>query len=215
MTSCHCCATDQQFDRRIADRDLRRFLRRGPDPATRQLLTAVQQCTLPSHPTLLDIGGGIGIVHHTLLDCGFGQAIQIDASQAYLAVASTEAARRGHADRVTFTHADFRTVAATTPAAAVVTLDRVVCCDPDYVGLLGSAADHAKRLLAFTYPRARWYTRLFVATMNGWRRLLGHPFRAYIHPPAAMRAVLEDRGLRRRWTGATWIWHADLFERAG
>jgi hypothetical protein len=50
--------------------------------------------------------------------------------------------------------------------------------------------------------------------VNAWRRLRGHPFRAYVHPPAAMTAVLEGRGLRRRWTGGTWIWSAELFERA-
>ena len=214
MTTCHCCASDQQFDRRLAHHDLRRFHRRGPDPATRQLLAAVQASSLPANPTLLDIGGGIGTIHHVLLAHGFARAAQIDASQAYLAVAVAEAARLGHSDRVTFAHADFRAVAPTVAPADVVTLDRVVCCDPDYAGLLGAAADHAQHLVAYTYPRPHWYTRVFVATVNAWRRLRGHPFRAYVHPPAAMTAVLEGRGLRRRWTGGTWIWSAELFERA-
>lgn len=214
MTTCHCCAADQQFDRRIAERDLQRLHRRGPDPATRQLLAAVQISPLPPRPTLLDIGGGIGTIHHTLLDHGFAHATQIDASRAYLALAAAEAERRGHQARLTLAHADFHAVAHTTPPADVVTLDRVVCCDPDYAGLLGAAADHAQRLLAFTYPHARWYTRLFVAAMNAWRHLWGHPFRAYVHSPAAMSAVLEARGLRRRWAGGTWIWKVELFGRA-
>jgi magnesium-protoporphyrin O-methyltransferase len=213
MTSCHCGATEQQFDRGIAQRDLRRFLRRGPDPATRQLLDAVLQSSLPPDPTLLDIGGGIGAIQHVLLDHGFAHATQIDASQAYLAAAAAESARRGHSSRVTFAHGDFRAVAPTTAPADLVTLDRVVCCDPDYVGLLEAAAAHARRLLAFTYPRARWSARTVVATMNAWRHLRGDPFRAYVHPPAAMKAVLERGGLRPRWTGGTWIWSAELFER--
>jgi magnesium-protoporphyrin O-methyltransferase len=213
MTSCHCCAADHQFDQRIAQRDLRRFHRRGPDPATKQLLAAVQQGPLPPRPTLLDIGGGVGTIHHILLDHGFAHATQIDASQAYLTVATAEAERRGHLARVTMAHADFRVLAPTTPSADLVTLDRVVCCDPDYAGMLGAAADHAKHQLALTYPHARWYTRLFVATMNAWRRLRGEPFRAYLHSPEAMTAVLEDRGLRRRWSGGTWIWRAEVFAR--
>jgi magnesium-protoporphyrin O-methyltransferase len=115
---------------------------------------------------------------------------------------------------VTFAHADFHALAPTTPPADVVTLDRVVCCDADYARLLGAAADHAQRLLAFTYPHDRWYTRLAVATLNARWRLRGRPFRAYVHPPEAMIAVLEARGLRRRWAGGTWIWRAELFERA-
>jgi magnesium-protoporphyrin O-methyltransferase len=214
MSTCHCCATDQQFDRRTARHDLRRFRRRGPDPATQQLLAALRDSPLPPGPTLLDIGGGIGTIQHVLLEHGFARATQIDASQAYLEVAMAEAARLGHAERATFAHGDFRELAPTVTPADVVTLDRVVCCDPDYAGLLGAAADHAKRLLAFTYPRARWYTRFYAATMNAWRRLRRHPFRSYIHRPAAMIAVLEARGLRRRWVGGTWIWGAELFERA-
>lgn len=213
MSSCHCCTTDQKFDPRLARRDLRRFRKRGPDPQTAQLLAAVQQSPLPPQPTLLDIGGGIGSIHHTLLDRGFAHATHIDASQAYLAAAASEAERLGHQSRVIFAHADFRATASTTPAADLVTLDRVVCCDPDYHGLLGAAADHARHLLAFTFPRPRWFIRLSVAVINGWQRLVGNQFRVYIHSPAAMIAVLESRGLRRRWSGGTMIWRAELFER--
>lgn len=215
MATCHCCAADQQFDQRLAEGDLRRFRKRGPDPATKQLLAAIEKQPLPPQPTLLDVGGGIGAIHHILLDRGFAQATEIDASQAYLAVAAAEAERRGHRGRVSLLHADFHEAAATTAVADVVTLDRVVCCDPDYAGLLAAAADHARRLLALTYPHDRWYTRLFVVVMNAWRRLRADPFRAYIHSPAAMIGVLEAHGLRRRWAGATLVWQAELFERPG
>jgi len=156
----------------------------------------------------------VGTVHHSLLDQGFHQATHVDASTAYLALAAEEAQRLGHADRVIFKHADFRTVAAELPAADVVTLDRVVCCDPDYGSLLAAAADHAHRFLGFTFPRAHWYTRSFVAAANAWRRVRGAAFRSYIHPPAAMAAVLEKHGLRRRWAGGTWVWAVELFERS-
>jgi tRNA1(Val) A37 N6-methylase TrmN6 len=214
MTDCHCCGTDQQFDRGTARADLQRFRRHGPDPATRLLLVALQDCPLPPEPTLLDIGGGVGTIHHALLDQGFTRATHIDASEAYLAVAAEETQRRGHGDRVTFAYADFRAIASTTAPADVVTLDRVFCCDPDYQALLAAAAEHAQRFLALTYPHARWYTRLYIATKNAWRRVRGQPFRAFVHPPAAMIAVLEAHGLRRRWAGSTWIWQAELFERA-
>src|SRR5262245_57151444 len=147
MTSCHCCASDKEFGRRRARRDARRFRRRGPDPGTQQLLTAIGGASLPPHPTLLDIGGGVGTIHHALLDRGFSQATHVDASAAYLAVADEEAQRLGHGQRVTFQRADFREVAAWLPIVDVVTLDRVVCCDPDYDSLLAAAADHARHVL--------------------------------------------------------------------
>lgn len=215
MTYCHCQATGQQFSARAARRDLRRLERRGPDASTRLLLAAIQAYALPPQPALLDVGGGIGVIHHFLLERGFSRAVQVDASKAYLAIAAAEAERRGHTGRVGFLHADFPAAVASIPMADVVTLDRVVCCDPNYVRLLGAAADRARRLVAFSYPRPRWTIHAFVAAGNVMNRLLGRRFRAYVHPPAAMSAVLERAGLKRQWVGGNWIWAVELFERPG
>ncbi len=214
MTCCHPEARDEQFDARVAQRDLRRFRRRGPDAPTRQLLTAVGEGSLPDAPTLLDIGGGVGAIHHVLLERRFVSARHVDASMAYLAAAAREAERLGHGSRVEFVYGDFTAVADRLPAADVVTLDRVVCCDPDYARLLTAAAAHARRAVAFSYPRARWLARALVVCANAMRRALGRAYQAYVHPPAAMAAVLERNGLRRRWAGGTWIWAVELFERA-
>jgi hypothetical protein len=53
----------------------------------------------------------------------------------------------------------------------VVTLDRVVCCYPDPEALLGAAAAKTRQVLAFTYPRDRWYVRTMFAFGNFWLRL--------------------------------------------
>ncbi|HEX5387688.1 MAG TPA: methyltransferase domain-containing protein [Gemmatimonadales bacterium] len=213
MTCCHRCAVSKQFDARTARRDLRRFERRGPDASTRVLLAAVQSRPLPPDPTLLDIGGGIGAIQHVLLERGFASATQVDASEAYLAASAEEAQHLGHADRVTFQLAEFPAEATEVPPADAVTLDRVVCCDPDYARLLGAAAGRARHLVAFSYPRPSWLSRIFVAAINASRRLRGRAFRAYLHPPARMRTVLGEAGLRQAWAGGTWIWAVELFER--
>ena len=213
MTCCHRCATAQQFDSTVASRDLRRFRKRGPDASTRQLLVGVQAASLPAAASVLDIGGGIGAIHHVLLSRGFSRATHLDASEAYLAAAADEARRLGHADRVSFLLGAFPTEAVAVPPADVVTLDRVVCCDPDYANLLGAAAQHARHLVAFSYPRPRLVTRLVVATTNGLRRLAGRGFRAFVHPPQAMWAVLERAGLERSWSGGTWIWAVETWRR--
>lgn len=213
MTSCHCQAVDQEFNVRVARRDLRRFRRRGPGPSTRHMLAALLAFPLPREPDLLDVGGGIGALHHALLDRGFAHALHVDGSEAYLATAAEEAARLGHAGRVTFRQGDFASVAPSLPSADVVTLDRVVCCDPDFTGLLTAAADRARCAVAFSYPRRRWLVRAFIAAANASRRLVGRAFRVYLHPPAAMAAVLERAGFRRRWIGGSWVWAVELFER--
>ena len=213
MACCHRCAASEQFDFRVALKDLQRFRRRGPDPSTRQILAAIQKRASRTNATLLDIGGGIGAIHHFMLEHGFERATHIDASEAYLSTARDEAKRLGHSDRVQFQLAAFPDEAFSVEDADVVTLDRVVCCDPDYERLLRAAASRARLFLVFSYPRARWVTRLFVALHNYTRRVIGRGFRSFVHPPAAMKAVLENAGMRQTWGGRTWTWAVDLFER--
>jgi len=165
----------------------------------------------PEGATLLDVGGGVGAIHHTLLRDGFSCATHVDASSAFLAAAEEESRRIGHGERVTFRHGDFVALAAELPEFDVVTLDRVVCCDPDYERILGAAAALARRFVAITFPRARWDIRAIVRLGNAFRRFTGRPFRAYVHDPAAMAAVLEGRGFVRRAAGGTFIWAAEVY----
>ena len=214
MTTSHCCAVDQEFDDRIARKELRRYLKRGPATPTCEMLGLLAPLISPG-ATLLDIGGGIGTIHHELLERGARSAMQIDASSSYLAVSTAEAGRRGHADRVVFRHADVRDVADSVEPADVVTLDRVVCCDPDFRTLLGIAAARTRSVLAFSYPRPMLATRLIIGTINVMRRLRRLPFRAYVHSPDAMAAVLEQAGLRRTATSRKFVWAVEVFQRSG
>ena len=214
MPSCAGCGIDEQFDARRAEGDLRRFRRRGLDASTKQLLAAIAAAPVGAATTLLDIGGGVGSIHHELLARGFAAAVHVDRSAAFIAVATREAARRGHGGRVRFVQGDFRGLASQLGPADVVTLDRVVCCDPDCVGLLEAAASRVRHTLALTYPRDRWFVRAIVTLSNAWRWLRGSAFRVYVHPPALMAATLEREGLQRTFAGGTLVWRVELFARA-
>jgi magnesium-protoporphyrin O-methyltransferase len=214
MAFCDCCnPLESFFNSKTARRDLKRFRKRGPAKQTRSLLGAIEQAPLPQSPTLLDIGGGVGAIHHRLLEQGFSQATHIDAAMAFIDAARDEAQRLGHAGRVSFHHGDFRKLVQDAPEVDVVTLDRVVCCDPDFRTMLGGAAAHARHLVGFTYPRPRWISRGLFAFLNFVQRHFGNGFQAYVHPPDEMAGVLERSGMRRRWAGGTWFWAAEVFER--
>jgi hypothetical protein len=60
----------------------------------------------------------------------------------------------------------FAVLAGKLPDADVVTLNRVVCCYPDAEALLGAAAARTQQVLAFTYPRDRWYVRSMFALVK-------------------------------------------------
>jgi magnesium-protoporphyrin O-methyltransferase len=204
------CAAEAQFDRKRAKRDLERYRRRGADPITRLLLTELRKWPLQG-VSILDVGGGIGIIGMELADSGAGSATVVEASPAYFDVARSEMESRYGSRPTQFVVGDFAALAHTLPNADIVTLDRVVCCYPDAEKLLRGAAQRARRLVAFTYPRNRWYVRAFIALENWSRRLRGNPFRAFVHSPRSMCAVLEASGLVHAAQQGTSVWITDLY----
>ena len=210
-----CCqreGIERQFGRRTAERELRRFRRKGSTRSTRLLIEGLREQQLDG-ASLLDIGGGVGAVHHLLLEAGATTALHVDVSQGYLDVARDEAVRRGHADRVRFLRGDFVQVAPELDDADIVTLDRVICCYPDMEPLVESAAAMARRSLGAVYPREEWWMRAGVALANALMWLRRCPFRVFLHSPAAIDAVLRDRGLERRRVRRTLAWEIVVYAR--
>ena len=210
---CNCCEiTDSTFGEDGAKADLRAYRRHGPAKQTKLLLEAIRSLGL-KEAALLDIGGGIGAIHHELLSDVAREATHVDASSAYLKEAREEAANRGHGERVQFIHADFTDVAADLPQADVVTLDRVLCCYPDFRGLLRAAASHSRRALALTYPRETWYTRLGLGAINFFQRLGGDPFRVFLHSITEMESLLNGEGLVKISVRRLFVWEMALYQR--
>lgn len=212
---CNCCEmTDKTFGEDSARADIKSYHKRGPAKQTKLILSAIRSLKLKD-AHLLDIGGGIGVIHHELLEDIANKATHVDASSAYLKVAKDEANRRDHTDRVEFIHADFTDVAGELPAADVVTLDRVVCCYPNFRGLLKAAAEHSRQAIAFTYPREVWYLRIGFKIMNFFQRLRKDPFRIFLHPIAEMDALLQHEGFQRTTRHRLFVWEMALYHKSG
>jgi 2-polyprenyl-3-methyl-5-hydroxy-6-metoxy-1,4-benzoquinol methylase len=211
---CNCCEiTDSAFSEAEAKSERRSYARSGPAKQTRLILEAIRSLGLES-ADLLDIGGGIGAIHHELLGDVAREATHVDASSAYLKEATAEAARRGHSERVNFIHADFTDVAAELPQADIVTLDRVVCCYPDFHNLLKGAAEHSRKALALTYPRETWYMQFAFRVMNFVQRLRKDPFRVFLHPIADIDLLIKREGFERVSMRRLFVWEMALYRRA-
>jgi 2-polyprenyl-3-methyl-5-hydroxy-6-metoxy-1,4-benzoquinol methylase len=213
MTCCTgTCAAAAHFDPKVAERDLRRYQRRGPDASTRILMAELRRWPLQGLH-LLDVGGGIGVIGVELAGAGLASVTLADASPAYLEVARRHLASRYASRPVQFILGDFAVTAGSLPDADIVTLDRVVCCYPDVEVLLRGAAARARRMVAFTYPRDKWFVRAAIALENSWYRLSGNPFRAFVHSPERMASVLEAAGFVRAARHARLQWALDLYRR--
>lgn len=211
---CGCDGFASIFDPRTARRDRDRYRRHGPDRTTRMLLELLK----PYHAsgaTLLDIGGGIGVVDLELLRAGAARAVLVDGSAAYLEVASQQAREAGLVDRIEFVAGDFVLRAETIEAADIVTLDRVVCCYPDLASLVGLSAARARRVYGLVLPRDRWLARLAVAVSNAWFRVRRKPYRGFVHPTAQVDAIAAGHGFRPRTERTTLFWRVVVYDRAG
>jgi magnesium-protoporphyrin O-methyltransferase len=212
-----CCSSgdspfDRQFDARHAAQHLRAYRRQGPVGLTRALIGALAAGGIDGN-TVLDIGGGVGAVHHELLRSGAAAAVAVDASRAYISVAREEAERQGHADRVRYLTGDFVALADEVEPADLVALDRVICCYPDMAALVGRSAALARRRYGLVWPRDSWLGRIGVAFLNAKFRLSRSPFRAYVHRTAEVEAVLAAHGLVKRLHRTTLIWQLAVYER--
>ena len=191
-----CCRPESYgafFSKKGAERALRRYRRRGLDKVSARIARVVKERGVAG-TTVLEVGGGIGALDVELLQAGAEHATNVELSPEYEEAAAALASERGVQHRIERKIGDF--VAETdVPEADTVVMTRVVCCYPDYEALVGAAADHARRLLVFTYPRERLLVRTAFRLMNLWLRLTGNDFRGFVHSSSAMLEVARRKGL--------------------
>jgi magnesium-protoporphyrin O-methyltransferase len=207
-----CCAYDRQFNARHAEDDLREYRRDGPTGLTRALIEALSAGGIDGK-SVLEIGGGVGTVHHELLRAGADAAVDVDASRAYVSAAREESERQGHADRVEYRVGDFVALADIIEPADVVALDRVICCYADMSALVDRSAALAKGRYGLVYPRYTWLGRIAIALVNMGFRLSRTSFRSYLHPTREVDAILARHGLVRILHRTTLVWQLAVYER--
>ena len=209
-----CCTRDYDtvFSEKRAKQDLKRYRKKGPDKTTRMLIDALKSAGV-GRKTLLDVGGGIGVIDHELLAAGLDSAVHVEASEAFGRAAAEEARRRGLGNQVRFLRGDFVALAPEIAEADVVTLDRVICCYANVQELVTTSAGHARELYGIVIPRARRLTAIMAFGINLIFRLTRNPFRFYLHPPPVIDRMLEQAGLARRFLKDTLIWRVAVYSR--
>lgn len=163
--------------------------------------------------TIVEIGGGVGEIQIELLRAGASHATNLELSATYEDDARALSLEAGVAERIDRRLHDIAEDPASVEPADVVVLHRVVCCYGDYRRLLSAAADHARQVLVFSYPPHNIGVRAFYVSFNLVMRLARSSFRGYSHPPEAMRAVLEEHGLRRTYKHRGSVWRIAAHER--
>ena len=161
--------------------------------------------------TLLDVGGGIGVISQELLRAGAGHAMLVEASRADLDVARQEARRSNILERMEFVEGDFVRSAGSIDVADIVTLDRVVCCYPDAEALVSVSVAHARSLFGLVLLRDGWHIRLALRLNNLRFWVRRSPYRSYGHSNIRIDELAGERGFRAIAEWRTWFWRVVLY----
>lgn len=213
MVCQHCEGADDVFSWGFAKRDLKDYHAKGASKSTQILLDMLTKFGVEGK-SLLDIGGGIGVIQHELIAEGLAQAVDIDASGAYIQVAQNEAQRLGHLEKIHFEQGDFVQLAPELESVDIVTLDKVVCCYPDMRVLVELSSVRAKEFYGLIYPRDNIISKMIVPIFNFFAfRLQGNPFRTFIHDSAEIDSILRTNGLQQIAHQTAGMWQVALYQR--
>jgi len=212
MTCEHCCGADKLFDLKGAKKELKRYQKSGPTRVTKRLIQALSAFDKQDR-SLLDIGGGIGAIAWHFQEKGANHTTDVDASSGYLQVAREYALSRGWGGKTQFKQGDFTDVAHELSTFDFVTMDKVVCCYPDYELILQNALGKSKKIIALTFPLGgpianffRWIGGLIMKIKN-------NPFRPYVHPYQKMEELILQNGFLPVHQSISFPWRVWVFER--
>jgi hypothetical protein len=209
---CNARGCDEFFGARMATRAAESYRKNGIDKTAQRMLAFLEKQGIAG-ASVLEIGGGVGELQIELLKRGAASTVNLELSAGYDSEATRLLREAGFEGRVERRLHDLAANPHAVEPADVVVMHRVVCCYPDYERLLSAAADHARRLLMFSYPPRNVVSRFLLGSENLLLRLRRKEFRAFVHPPARMLAVVEDRGLRQTYTHEPLVWQIAGFER--
>jgi 2-polyprenyl-3-methyl-5-hydroxy-6-metoxy-1,4-benzoquinol methylase len=190
----------------------RRYRKKGLDKTALVMVEFLESRGIGG-ATVLEVGGGVGEIQIELLRRGADHAVNLELSPAYEDEAKALLREANLEDRAERRLHDIAVDPDGVEPADVVVLHRVVCCYPDYERLLGTAAEHARRLLIFSYPPRNGLSRLFVGSANLAFRVLGREFRSFVHPPPRMLAIVEKGGFRQNLAHRGLVWQIAGLER--
>jgi len=214
MVCPHCEGAEDVFSRGYARKDLESYRKKGASKATNVMLDLFKSVGVTGK-NLLDIGGGVCAISHELIAAGLSHAVDVDASTAYINVAKEEAERRGHPDKIQFQHGDFVQLAPEIESADIVTLDRVVCCYPDFHALVDLSSQRAKEFYGLVYPRDNVITKFGIHVLNFFVfRLQGNPFRTFVHDSKAIDSIITGNGLRQIKHKNVGFWQVFVYQRS-
>jgi hypothetical protein len=136
-----------------------------------------------------------------------------DLSSAAILEANEYAKEAGFGDRARFEIGDGAVVQM--PSSDIVVMDKVLCCYPDFDGLLNNASDASSQMLGFIVPRDEGWMKPFMrcgaAAINLVERLRKTGFKFYLHPLESIHKRLVQKGFHQAEKAKSRVWLIFLY----
>ncbi len=208
----HCCGADLFFNKKTAAKEYRKYLKKGPSRVTAKIIEQLDSQNVGGK-SMVDVGGGIGALQWWFLQKGGNKTTDIDASSGYLKQAENHASKNGWQDKTHFIMGDCTDVYKEIEDPHFITLDKVVCCYPNYKEILELTCEKSTGHISLSYPMdgiisqtLRWFGDLYF-------RLVKNPYRPFVHPVKDIRNVFAERGYQRIAHDLAFPWHVETYAR--
>lgn len=183
--------------------------------ARRDLIAGLRDAGV-SGKTVLEIGCGPGDLVRELVNLGATHARGIDLAEKTLQDARQKTEEAGLSDRIDFSVGNG--AKDELGLHDIVVLDKVICCYPDWQGLVGNTSGAAAAVYGFVIPRSFGFgsgiTKAILGIGNLMLRMRKCGFRAFVHDYKGIDRRLTEMGFKRLRYSPGPIWVAAVYARA-
>ena len=206
----HCCGADLFFDKKTAEKEHRQYQKNGPARVTAKIIQQLENQGVEGK-SLIDVGGGIGALQWWFLSEGGAKTSDIDASSGYLNHTKNYAKEKGWESKTDFILGDCTDNYQKLSDPDFITLDKVVCCYPNYREILESTCKKSRSHISLTYPMDGIISQIVRSFVGITFLLKKNPFRPYIHSVANIRGIFAEQGYKRIAHDMAFPWHVETY----
>jgi magnesium-protoporphyrin O-methyltransferase len=208
----HCCGTDMFFDKKKSNKEYRDYLKKGPSRITAKIIKQLTSQTIEGK-SLLDVGGGIGALQWWFLTMGGAQTSSIDASSSYLLQSQNHATENEWGSKTQFIFGDYTEVHNQVHSPDYITLDKVICCYPNFKEIIEISCFKANSHVALSYPTDDVFSKIIFGLIILFMEFKRNSFRPYIHPVKSIRKAFEQYGYERVSYAMAFPWHIETYRK--
>jgi magnesium-protoporphyrin O-methyltransferase len=208
----HCCGADLFFDEKIANKEYKTYLKNGPSRVTSKIISQIEKVTIKGK-SLVDVGGGIGAIQWWFLQNGGQETVDIDASSGYIKKAQEHANKNNWNNRTQFIMGNCTDVYDQVAPSEFITLDKVICCYPDYEEILEATCGKSKAYVSVSYPMDGLISNAIRALGALFFLLKKNPYRPYVHAVSSIRATFNTHGYERVAHDLAFPWHIETYRK--